>query len=150
MPLLLSNPEGFTVEFDVDGYQFPSSKDHWDSNWLYVKGNVHHPRGSWTFRDPSLTTFELEQLAAWFRQLRPLSSSIRPCFFTEPCLTFSFADEPEPTINLALSHECSPPWLQGQERLDGISMSFPTKSTNPGHLEGAVLDMLKKFPVRSA
>ena len=51
---------------DIVGYQFPDAHDYWDSNWLTVAGIAKHPKGSWQFTDPCLTTFELDQLALWF------------------------------------------------------------------------------------
>src|SRR5262245_2704115 len=62
----LVGEQGTLFELGVDGYQFPGSAEYWDANWLMIRAHVQDPRGSWTFRDPCLTTFEVEQLAGWF------------------------------------------------------------------------------------
>lgn len=77
-------------------YQFAEvSGDSWDDNWLMVRGSVRLAAGSWSFIDPSLTTFEARTLGDWLRRLPELAvdSTANPTTpdleFTEPNLSFA-------------------------------------------------------------
>ena len=62
--MTLHGERGGTFRLSIDGYQFPeTTDDRWDANWLFVRGHVQDPQGEWTFRDPCLTTFEVQELA---------------------------------------------------------------------------------------
>ena len=58
------------LKLDLTGYQFPEAENEpYDADWLNITIRVKHPRGSWTTTDPSLLTYEVERLAAWFEAL---------------------------------------------------------------------------------
>jgi sugar lactone lactonase YvrE len=78
-----------SVELHIAGYQFPDlAAVEYDSNWLTIEGQVRHPRGRWSFRDPCLLTSEVSRLATWLDALaqgKPESDEIG---FIEPNLSF--------------------------------------------------------------
>ena len=79
-----------TVEFKITNYQFPDNKEgDWDANWLNIYLSVKSKVGHWQTVDPSLTTWELRELANWFEAI---SKNERPEYaemsFTEPNLSF--------------------------------------------------------------
>lgn len=82
-----------TLDVEVTGYQFPqltpSGRRDWDANWLVVRGRVRLADGrSWTFDQPSLTTWEAVELADWLDPAgsRTASSNAAPSLPT-PALT---------------------------------------------------------------
>ena len=146
----LHDGQGVTFELGVDGYQFPDSDEYWDANWLMVRGRIEHPRESWTFRDPCLTTFELEQLAEWFESVVAGKADPANGYFTEPNLHFSQGSTPEPTIDVTFAYESAPPWLTGHEpRLEGTVVSFPLRLNDPLELASSLRRMLAMHPIRA-
>jgi hypothetical protein len=79
-----------TVELKITNYQYPDINDgDWDGNWLNIYLNVKSKVGHWQTVDPSLTTWEVQDLVNW---LDTLSKNSRPEYtsmsFTEPNLSF--------------------------------------------------------------
>jgi len=145
----LSSTEGFGIELEVTGYQFPALHDRDDGNWVRVVGRVEHPLGGWTFDDPCLTTAELEQLAGWFDGVAKGAPDPDAGYFLEPNLEFGWTSDPEPFVDVTLAHECAPPWLTERiARIDGVTLRFPVTTNDPSALSAALREMLTKFPRR--
>ena len=86
-----------SVELKLTNYQFPDSNDReWDGNWLNIFIKVNSNLGDWQTIDPSLTTFEVQQLIDWFNDI---ALSQRPKWidqeFTEPNLSFKLLNDIE-------------------------------------------------------
>src|SRR6266704_1192593 len=147
----LVGSQGIELVLDVVGYQFPGITDSLDdANWLRVSGALRHPRGDWHFEDPCLTTHELEHLAEWFEGVANGNANPDDGYFTEPCLHFRLEHEPEAAISLQMAYECAPPWVQGDDRFEGIILVFPLAMNDPHEAARAVRKMLSKFPKRRA
>jgi hypothetical protein len=145
----LNDDQGATLELAIVAYQFPESDECWDANWLVVHGQITHAQGAWTFRDPCLTTFELEQLAAWFDGVAVGRPDPGSGYFTEPNLHFEYAPLPTPTIRVKLAYESAPPWLSERvERLDGAVMTFPVALNDPAEVSRCLRAWLTRYPVR--
>jgi hypothetical protein len=143
----LDNDQGGTMELAIDGYQFPKSCGYWDANWLVVRGTVVHPHGSWTFRDPCLTTFELEQLAEWFEGVADRKVDADSGYFTEPNLHFEFAAAPVPGVRVRFAYESAPPWLkEREERFDGAAILFPLELNDPSAAARSLRALLAGVP----
>ena len=72
----LSDAKGTSLSLTISGYQFPEiENDSHDSNWLNITGKVEHPRGSWTFVDPCMLTYELEGLSDWLESVAENSNT---------------------------------------------------------------------------
>ena len=138
-----------SLELSTSGYQFPDIEDdRWDSNWLIVSGRVRHRRGSWTFSDPCLTTFEVEQLASWLDHVHTGRPDPDLCYFTEPNLCFRYTREAEPTIEVRIAHESAPPWLVGEIRLAGVALEFPVAMNDARVAATELRRFTSSFPVR--
>lgn len=92
----------------IEDYEFPSSSDYWDANWLLVKLKIKSFDGFMDFKaiDPCLTSFELVQLKEWLSNINEgntIASSILD--FTEPTLSFAFDSG---TIHIDLRYEFNP------------------------------------------
>jgi hypothetical protein len=84
-----------TVELKITNYQYPDIHDcDWDGNWLNIYLNVKSKAGHWQTIDPSLTTWEIQELVNWFDTL---SKNARPerteMDFTEPNLSFELLND---------------------------------------------------------
>lgn len=84
-----------TVELKIYNYQYPTiNYGGWDGNWLNIYLNVTSKVGHWQTVDPSLTTFEVQELINWFDTL---SNNSRPEYidlgFTEPNLSFELLSD---------------------------------------------------------
>jgi hypothetical protein len=138
-----------TFRFDVVGYQFPGAGPHADDDdWLNVSTAVEHPRGNWHAVDPCLTTRELESLANWLEDVAAGKPTRNGCYFTEPCLEFRLAHDSELAVCVTLAHECSPPWAQGRERVEGVVLHFPRAGNDFQEAALALREMVKRFPTR--
>ncbi len=136
-----------SLELRITGYQFPDlaagreppGGDSSDANWLVVSGEVCAATGTaWSFRHPSLLTWELTDLVRWLRQVADgavcIATSVAEldqttldkCVdevdeyaaagwltFTEPNLSFAVAAYSGSQVQLliGLSHESAAPPL---------------------------------------
>jgi hypothetical protein len=146
----LQGEDGAMFDLTIDGYQFPEIEtDYWDSNWLMVRGQVNHPRGNWIFRDPCLTTFELEQLAIWLDGVANGVANPADGYFTEPNLHFEYVTIPVPAIQVTFGYESAPPWLATDDaRLDGAIVRFPLALNDLRVVSRSLRADLVKFPIR--
>ncbi len=121
-----------SLELGIARYQFPDLQGHgdrdWDANWLQISGTVVTAGGqTWSFEDPSLTTWEAAELGEWLRKVA--DGSVKPSpfgtegaeqflCFTEPNLAFGLegrvADQVWLRVHFSL--EALPPWLSGAEQ----------------------------------
>jgi hypothetical protein len=130
--VLLTSSDGASIDLRISGYQFPdreaTGKRDWDANWLNVRGNITQADGkSWTFEDPSMTTWEAQALGAWLQGTAAGAVSASPAgtdeqllAFTEPNLAFGVESRTgdQVSIRVHFSLEALPPWLQGWQRPD--------------------------------
>ena len=82
----LENVSGHVLELRLVGYQYPdATSGDWDANWLIVEGHLAGPEGPWDFREPSLTTTEARELAAFIARLAERTAPAEcDLTFTEP------------------------------------------------------------------
>jgi hypothetical protein len=139
------------LEFDIVGYQFPNADlDGWDSEWLIVAGAVSCDRGKWKFRDPCLTTFELQALAEWLRSRTDKGSSTE-IGFTEPNLSFARTGAgTTEELTISFAQESAPPWATEQEKYgNGFSLGFPIALNDCAAWADSIDKILERFPVRA-
>jgi len=111
--MIFSGVDSQTVEFKITNYQFPDNQEgDWDSNWLNIYLKVDSNFGKWQTIDPSLTTWEVQEIIDWFDQL---SSDKQPEYrlmtFIEPNLSFELLNEPTENnklIRMKFDLECRP------------------------------------------
>jgi len=102
-----------TVEIRITNYQFPNeTQDEWDGNWLNIYLKVKSDLGNWQTIDPSLTTWEMNELIDWFNML---SKDIAPKHlrlnFTEPNLSFELLKgrkKPQKMFRISFNLESRP------------------------------------------
>ena len=149
MKLALRNDYSFTLT--LIGYQFPELKDEpYDSDWLNVRIDVRHPDGSWSTTDPALLTYEVQELANWFRDLAAGKRTKRNLGFLEPCLEFDLrqSEGSVETLEVTLAHEFRPPWSTEFE--DKFEMTFPLASIDLVEAAESLERELARYPQRTA
>lgn len=87
--MIIEGIDNQTVEIKITNYQYPASLDRdWDGNWLNIYLKVESKVGNWQTVDPSLTTWEIQELIDW---LNDLANNTKPKWtdmeFTEPNLS---------------------------------------------------------------
>lgn len=87
--MIIKGIDNQTVEIKITNYQYPASLDRdWDGNWLNIYLKVESKVGNWQTIDPSLTTWEIQELIDWFIDL---ANNSKPKWtdmeFTEPNLS---------------------------------------------------------------
>jgi hypothetical protein len=146
----LKSASGDALELIILRYQFPDvHEDRWDSNWLVVSVKVATRDGkSWHFTDPSVTTFELADLADWLRDVALREKADDKFEFTEPNLAFSVTAKPEPTLRVRFAHESAPPWVTEHERFAGVFVEFPLSEADVAVAADELRAALNDFPTR--
>ena len=100
-----------SLRLSIVRYQFPQiTKGEYDANWLIIQGRVSIDDRSWTFRDPSLTTFEVRALAEWLEGLARGEDVLPYCAFIEPNLQFERISGQAIRVSFAL--ESALPWAK--------------------------------------
>lgn len=136
-----------SLRIGVECYQFPEiTDDDWDSNWLIINGDAVVDGKSWTFRDPCLTTFEMERLAHWLDQISSGKVEKAFCGFTEPNLDFERVSDV--TVRIAFSLEALPPWSKRDGDFGEIGFEVPIDD----RLRAAASSLrafLTRFPIRA-
>ena len=141
----------YSFSLTLAGYQFPSLKDvPYDSNWLNVRIDVHHPDGDWTAVDPALLTYEVQRLAEWFRDLATGGGGERSMGFLEPCLQFDLVlgDDSSEVLKVTLAHEFRPPWSKGFD--DEVELIFPLATIDLVKSAEDLERQLARYPQRTA
>lgn len=139
----------YSFSLTLEGYQFPSLKDvPYDSNWLNVRIDVHHPDGHYTRLDPALLTYEVQRLAKWFRELA--TGGERSIDFLEPCLQFEVVrgEGSSESVKVTLAHEFRPPWSRMSS--EELELIFPLAAVNPAEVAADLERELALYPQRTA
>ena len=159
----LVSEDGVEVGLRPLRYEFGASREprDWDANWLVVAGDVVSDRGSWSFVDACLTTWEARELGSWLRgvhrgEVAPTSfpgEETEPSLvFTEPSLAFSLAGRDGGTVTLRvhLSLRSLPPWLQhdGADELFAFFVEVRLTTAALVAAEAAWEQELAGFPIR--
>jgi hypothetical protein len=148
----LESEDGQVFEIAIRGYQFPHlGTEPYDSNWLRVHGKVVHPRGSWTFQDPCLLTYEASALAEWLRTSGASGPLRDQMGFIEPNLEFRIVDDTSGRrLRIYFELEARPPWapskVAGQEDL---WVEFNLAKLNLIDASQSLRDQLAAYPQRA-
>jgi len=141
--------DGQEVEFKILGYQFPNIvDDEWDANWLRIYLNVKSDFGHWQTVDPSLTTWQVEQLIKFFGDLSQDKEVGDPeMTFTEPNLSFHFIDKTSGTKTILIKFDLEsrpPPGDDDKEYF----IIFQFSNEDLTNIAGELTIERDKFPVR--
>jgi hypothetical protein len=165
-PVRLLSSDNVSIELSIARYQFPDLQGHgdrdWDANWLQISGAVVLADGkTWSFEDPSLTTWEAAKLGQWLREvadgsLKPLpfgtGEADELLWFTEPNLAFGLEERiaDQVLLRVHFSLEALPPWLSGAEQPDifdfFVVLDVPAAQVDIAAADWAVA--LGRFPQR--
>ncbi|MFN7966178.1 MAG: hypothetical protein U0V87_10875 [Acidobacteriota bacterium] len=149
----LETEDGLSLELRILGYQFPDMRTNsQDSNWLIIEGEVAHPRGAWTFRDPCLLAYEVSRLADWLGSLARGTPTSGEKSFMEPNISFRSVESPTgPNVRVYFELEARPPWAPSDVvDEEQCWIDFPVSELELHRAALSLLDQLKKYPQRAA
>ncbi|WP_144096040.1 hypothetical protein [Croceicoccus sediminis] len=146
-PTAAFNGTNGSLRIGVERYQFPDIvDDEWDSNWLIVAGEADLDGRSWSFRDPCLTTFEVERLANWLDGIAVHEPVRSICGFTEPNLEFECVSDK--SVRISFSMEALPPWAPPDSDVGDIGFEVPIDNALSA-TASCLRRMLSRFPIRA-
>ena len=150
--MLLASPEGQSFELRILGYQYPQEATvEYDSNWLQVQGNVAHPRGNWTFRDPCLLTYEAARLATWLESVAHGCSADSELSFREPNIWFEQLPNPAGSrLRIYFELESRPSWAPSKtvDEADCF-VDVPTVALDLQRAASSLREQLSRYPQRT-
>ncbi len=93
--MILYGVENQKVEIRLHNYQFPDSTDKdYDGNWLEIFLIVQSKLGNWQSIDPSLLTWEVQEIIDWFKDLSlDKEPKYKDLDFIEPNLSIKLMNE---------------------------------------------------------
>lgn len=141
--------DGQQIELKILGYQFPTNFDNeWDANWLRIYLNVKSNVGYWQTVDPSLTTWEVEQLIKWFLTLSQDNEvDHTEITFIEPNLSFQLLDKVSNKRNIQIKFDFeSRPQSADDDKEYFVTLQFSTEDL--AAIANELTIELNKFPVR--
>lgn len=150
----LEASNGMAFELDILGYEFPQIEtDSWDSNWLMIEVTVTHPDGNWKASDPSLTTFEVKELAYWLENIGEEKKVKSPLDFTEPNLEFHLVESQQEgrILRVCFHLELRPNWQQSTsiDECD-LCVEFPLVEINTKAASQELRNKLEAYPSRGS
>lgn len=113
--VLEGGPERFALR--IADYEFP---DAHNDDWLVIAGEVRLAIGEWSFRDPSLTTFEVARLAGWLEALAAGAPTEDWVDIIEPNIAFERTSPT--TIRVSFWIESAPDWAKASGMRPGLSL----------------------------
>ncbi|WMW81847.1 hypothetical protein RF679_06070 [Undibacterium cyanobacteriorum] len=131
------------------GYQFlANSNNEYDANWLIIEAAVCAEGRAWSFRDPSLLTWEVSALIDFFEGLASETPHRQGILFTEPNLEFIVQS---PTcVRVQFSLEASPPWLGNTDELENpFAIDFDISTQQCSDAATSLRQQLARFPQRT-
>ena len=148
----LQASDGSFFELIIVSYQFPDLPHaDYDSNWLLIKIDVRHPRGSWSTIDPSLLTYEVESLAEWFEKVRKGEKVETDIDFVEPNLSFQlYSDLQGNYLRVYFELESRPSWATSDAAgMRDLWIQFPLADLNLLDVAASLRHQLALYPQRT-
>lgn len=137
------------ISLHVLRYEFPGHTERYDANWLVIRGMVELADAAWSFQDPCLLTWEVEELIEWLRALpNPPTKSLS---FIESLLTFLHEPERPWIVQVTLRGEAIPAAMdEYDERWSkGQTHELSIDSNGRDRFVAALCEDLAKFPRRT-
>jgi hypothetical protein len=149
----LSGSNGDRFELTILGYQFPySSKEKHDANWLVIRTEAAIAGRAWSTTDPSLLTWEVEELIGWLENLSRKEAATKLLDFLEPNISFELLDTIPSAVKLKISLqlESQAPWRESigaSEHSEGPQIDCTGQELLAWAAD--LRDQLRKFPKRA-
>ena len=139
-----------SVEIRVNNYQFPETDDrNYDGNWLHIYLNVRSDMGNWQSVDPSLLTWEIQELIDWLDQLsKNEKSKWKKMDFIEPNISFELMNSEndlKKRIKIEFNAESRP--ASAKEDIDYF-IEFIASNEEIKNIANGFRKELSKYPVR--
>src|SRR5262249_58040950 len=130
----------------IDGYEYPDKETGYDANWLFVRVDVSHPRGDWSFRSAWMTTVDARRLAQWLEDAA--SGHVDYNWTTYSLLlTFELTSGHASTGSTTFTRKALPPWHRAEEGRELI-VPFGLNSNDVRAFAQDWVAQLSRYPVR--
>ena len=148
--MIINGVDNQTVEIKITNYQYPASLDKdLDGNWLNIYLKVESKVGNWQTVDPSLTTWEIQELIDWFKDL---ANNSKPKWtnmeFTEPNLYLYLKnnfDDINKQIRIKFDLESKPKSATADKE---YFVDFEADNSELKRIGRDLTTELKKYPIR--
>ncbi|HOF00857.1 MAG TPA: hypothetical protein PK385_00645 [Spirochaetota bacterium] len=89
-----------SLQLKIVNYQFPETNDKdYDGNWLLVEIRVNIDDLNWKKTDPSLLTWEFNEISEWFYNLsKDINPKWKELVFIEPNIRFDYDKNDKKTV----------------------------------------------------
>ncbi len=145
--ILIENDKSFRLK--VVDFEFPSSKEYHDGNWLTIEVDVTDGDLRWEARDECLLAYELGYLRDWLSDL--FQSGKDEIRFTENELSFRFIKEASQLV-VVLDFHLHPKGQRydyGENGDDEYLLYFDVNEKKVDGLINKLDQWLENFPVRN-
>ena len=148
--MIIKGVDNQFVELKITNYQYPTSLDRdWDGNWLNIYLKVESKVGNWQTVDPSLTTWEIQEIIEWFNDL---ANNSKPKWtdmeFTEPNLSLYLKNnfnDLKKRIRIKFDLECRPKSATEDKE---YFVDFEVDNIELKRLADELTSELKRYPIR--
>lgn len=144
----LENNRGDYINIIVLGYEFPSTIDDHDLNWLNISFSAKYNNITWKSDYPALSTIDFRKIRKWLISLQSNELSLNDYItLSEPNINFEFIKTGENDlkhIKISLSLEYLPKHLENQI----LNILFELNNDDIQQLINSLNNILICFPVR--
>jgi uncharacterized protein (TIGR02996 family) len=145
----LIGPSDRALDLEPLGYEFDRASRDYDANWMVVRMEARDGRRQWSAVDAAFLTWELLDLAAWFRAIADAAPHVREMFGAiEPNLSFVVEGRGDAArVRAEFDAEFLPP--QGEEATPCDFIEFQPGSAGLRRFADGLSLAMRPFPVRA-
>lgn len=151
--MVLKGADGDQLTLSVYGYQFPSTGDEYDDNWLLVDHTASRGGRAWRSIGAILLTWEVAGLADWFDALAVKGPSELEFSFLEPNLRFAcvWVSPNHAILRIFFELESRPNWARDDQiPEEEFWLDVPVRADDLKTAAAALREVLTRFPYRGA
>ena len=144
----ITKSDGSFFKLNIVGYEFPANEhDYWDANWLVLRIRAYSRGRTWLVKNPCLTTFEVERLISWLKNISSNTINGDSPDFLEPVINFQLSVDQKG--DKCLKVKCLHPTRRKiMNRVKHLVIRFPAKRINFEALIADLQGQLDRFPQR--
>lgn len=155
--LIFKNNEiGFEFRLSVVDYQYPECTTGYDANWIILQYECYYGKNSFTIKDPSIVTYNLEGILSWFKEIYENKiENHRRIYFEEPNFSLIFYRKKNNLSKIGIQLEYEPsfeiPDPSDKEVSDdesGLVLQFDLTDQDINGYITQLKEIISQFPFR--
>ena len=113
-----------------------------------IQVDVAHPLGTWRASDPSLLTFEVQELALWLEEVHANSNNEPSCYFIEWNLSLQIEESGKGAkiLRIYFENELRPKWASRITFQENLFVDFPCEHIDFRVAAKELLLELQQYP----